>query len=217
MTFNCMIAGVGGQGTVLASKLIAAVAMKSGLNVRTTETIGMAQRGGSVVSHVRIGDDIFSPLIPLGRADVLIAFEPGEAVRQLPFFSDQGLLIVCNSIIKPAGGVPKEAGASLEAGVPKGTGVSKETGAPAGYEVSVMIDYLKANVQKLAVIDGSRITEHNAKTLNVAMLGAAAQSGIFPFDAETLKEIIPEMLPQRFWEMNLKSYEIGKGAFNEHI
>jgi len=204
MTFNCMIAGVGGQGTVLASKLIAAAAMKSGFNVRTTETIGMAQRGGSVVSHVRIGDDIFSPLIPLGRADVLIAFEPGEAVRQLPFFSDQGLLIVCNSIIKPAGGVSTGS-------------VSKETGVPAGYEASAMIDYLKANVQKLAVIDGSRITEHNAKTLNVAMLGAAAQSGIFPFDAETLKEIIPEMLPQRFWEMNLKSYEIGKGAFNEHI
>jgi len=194
MTFNCMIAGVGGQGTVLASKLIAAAAMKSSFNVRTTETIGMAQRGGSVVSHVRIGDDIFSPLIPLGRADALIAFEPGEAVRQLPFLSGQGVLVVCDSIIKPAG-----------------------TGAPAGYEMSAMIDYLKATVQKLAVIDGRRITEHNAKTLNVAMLGAAAQSGIFPFAAGTFKEIIPEMLPRRFWEMNLKSFEIGKGAFNEHI
>jgi indolepyruvate ferredoxin oxidoreductase beta subunit len=192
-----MIAGVGGQGTVLASKLIAAAAMKRGFNVRTTETIGMAQRGGSVVSHVRTGDDIFSPLIPLGRADALIAFEPGEAIRQLPFLSGQGFLIVCDSIIKPAGATVK-------------------TGAPE-YQASAMIDYLKANVQKLAVIDGRRITEHNAKTLNVAMLGAAAQSGIFPFDAETLKEIIPEILPQRFWEMNLKSFEIGKGAFNEHV
>jgi indolepyruvate ferredoxin oxidoreductase beta subunit len=194
MMFNCMIAGVGGQGTVLASKLIAAAAMKVGFNIRTTETIGMAQRGGSVVSHVRIGDDIFSPLIPLGKADALIAFEPGEAVRQFPFLSRQGILVVCDSIIKPAG-----------------------TGAPSGYEASAMIDYLKANVQKLTVIDGRRITEHNAKTLNTAMLGAAAQSGVFPFDADTLKDIIPEMLPQRFWEMNLKSFEIGKGAFNEHV
>jgi indolepyruvate ferredoxin oxidoreductase, beta subunit len=194
MTFNCMIAGVGGQGTVLASKLIAAAAMKAGFNVRTTETIGMAQRGGSVVSHIRIGDDIFSPLIPFRKADALIAFEPGEAVRQLPFLSGQGILVVCDSIIKPAG-----------------------MGAPSGYEASAMIDYLKANIQKLTVIDGRRITEHNAKTLNTAMLGAAAQSGIFPFDAETLKDIIPEMLPQRFWEMNFKSFEIGKGAYNEHI
>ena len=75
-----MIAGVGGQGTVLASKLIAAAAIKKGFDVRTTETIGMAQRGGSVFGHVRVGDhvgeNIFSPIIPLGGADALIGFEP---------------------------------------------------------------------------------------------------------------------------------------------
>ena len=87
MKVNIMIAGVGGQGTVLASKLIAAAAMKQGFDVRTTETIGMAQRGGGVVSHIRMGENIFSPLIPPGKADVLIAFEPAEAVRQLPFLS----------------------------------------------------------------------------------------------------------------------------------
>ncbi|MCL2267332.1 MAG: 2-oxoacid:acceptor oxidoreductase family protein, partial [Treponema sp.] len=87
MTFNCIIAGVGGQGTVLASKLIAAAAMKKGFDARTTETIGMAQRGGSVFGHIRIGDNIFSPLVPLGKADAIIAFEPSEAVRQLPYLS----------------------------------------------------------------------------------------------------------------------------------
>jgi len=182
-SFNCMIAGVGGQGTVLASKLIAAAAMKCGYDVRTTETIGMAQRGGSVVSHVRVGPHIFSPLIPLGKADALIAFEPAEAVRQLIYLGPEGSLIVCE-------------------------GASKD---------AAMIDYLKENVRKLFVIDGQRLVEQSAKTLNVALLGAAASGGIFPFDGEIIKEIIPEMLPQRFWEMNIKSFETGKGAYHEHI
>ena len=149
MTHNIMIAGVGGQGTVLASKLIAASAMKKGYSVRTTETIGMAQRGGIVVSHVRIGENVFSPLIPLGKADALIAFEPAEAVRQLPYLSEQGALIVCDSAISPAGS--------------------------SGYTSSIMIDYLKDNVKKLFVIDSRRLTEQsegkfNQKTLNVALL-----------------------------------------------
>jgi len=191
MTFNCMIAGVGGQGTVLASKLIAAAAIKNGYDVRTTETIGMAQRGGSVVSHVRIGENIFSPFIPQGKAHILVAFEPAEAVRHLSFLSGQGLLIVCDNAIKPVAG-----GSTVDV-----------------YEVSAMIDYLKTNVQKLVVIDGQRIIEHSAKTLNVALLGAAMQSGIFPFYAETINDIILEMLPQHFHEINFKSYELGRKLF----
>jgi len=191
MTFNCMIAGVGGQGTVLASKLIAAAAMKRGYDVRTTETIGMAQRGGSVVSHIRIGENIFSPLIPLGEADALIAFEPAEAVRQLPYLRKEGTMLVCDSAIKPAANLKTAA---------------QETGA---YEAAVMLDYLKANVQRFVVLDGQRLIGQSTKTMNVAFLGAAAQSGIFPFDTETLKEVILERLPQRFWEINLKSFEEG--------
>jgi len=176
-----MIAGVGGQGTVLASKLIAAAAMKRGYDVRTTETIGMAQRGGSVVSHVRIGENMCSPLIPPGAAHALIAFEPAEAVRQLPYLRADGLLIVCDRAIKP---------------------VADPKAAP--YEAAAMIDYLKANVPQMIVVEGRRL-EQGAKTLNVALLGVAARSGIFPFDVDTLKEVIPEMLPQRFWDMNLRS------------
>jgi indolepyruvate ferredoxin oxidoreductase beta subunit len=193
MTFNGMIAGVGGQGTVLASKLIAAAAMKRGYDVRTTETIGMAQRGGSVVSHVRIGENMYSPLIPPGAAQALIAFEPAEAVRQLPYLRADGVLVVCDRAIKP---------------------VADPQAAP--YEAAAMIDYLRANVHKLIVIDGQRIMEQGAKTLNVALLGAAAHSGIFPFDADTLKEVIPEMLPQRFWDMNVQSFEWGRTC-HEHI
>jgi len=187
MTYNVMIAGVGGQGTVLASKLIAAAAMKKGYNVRTTETIGMAQRGGCVFGHIRIGDNIFSPLIPLGKADVIIAFEPAEAVRQLPYLRENGKVIVCDSAIKPVTNLKADP-----------------------YEVSAMIDYLKVNVQNLIVADGMRLMKQNVKTLNVAMLGAAVHNGFFPFETDTLKDVFPQMLPQRFLEINLQAFELGR-------
>ena len=91
---SCLLCGVGGQGTVLASRIIAAAAMAKGLNAKTAETIGMAQRGGSVVSHVRTGRNIASPLIPMGKDDVLIGFEPGEAAANLEYLKNGGALIV---------------------------------------------------------------------------------------------------------------------------
>jgi indolepyruvate ferredoxin oxidoreductase beta subunit len=172
-----MIAGVGGQGTVLASKLIAAAAIKKGFDVRTTETIGMAQRGGSVFGHIRIGDNIFSPIIPIGKADALIGFEPAETIRQFPFLRNDGAVIVYNS-------------GNMD-----------------------MIQYLKENVQKLVVIETRRLTAHSVKTLNVFLLGAAVQSGIIPFDAETLKSVLRETLPESILEMNLKAFE---GGLYEH-
>jgi len=193
MLFNCVIAGVGGQGTVLASKLIAAAAMKRGFDVRTTETIGMAQRGGCVVSHLRIGssiDEIYSPVVPLGKADAIVAFEPAEAVRQISYLSPDGSLITCGTAVKPIGSA--------------GT-----------YEASAMIDYLKENVEKLAVIDGQEIMEKCVKALNVAVLGAAAESGVFPFDAATMKEALPEVVPERFIELNNTAFELGRKLYNE--
>lgn len=101
MRKNCLLCGVGGQGVVLASKLIAYAALDKGMFVRTTETIGMAQRGGSVVSHVRMGEEIHSPMIPKGQADVILAFEPAEAVRSLPYLREGGMLIVNRKAVKP--------------------------------------------------------------------------------------------------------------------
>ena len=98
---NCLLAGVGGQGTVLASKLIAQSAMNRGLNARTAETIGMAQRGGCVVSHVRGGKKIHSPLIPQHKADLIIGFEPAEAVRCLPYLKEGGAVIASIKAVKP--------------------------------------------------------------------------------------------------------------------
>jgi indolepyruvate ferredoxin oxidoreductase beta subunit len=183
-----MIAGVGGQGTVLASKLIASAAMRRGFNVRTAETIGMAQRGGSVVSHVRVSEEIFSPLIPLKDADMLIAFEPAEAVRQLPFLKPGGMAIVCADAVKPSSG-------ALEGNT---------------YEADEMLAYLRENVLHLVIVNGERLTAGNPCTLNVALLGAAVQSGRLPFGGDDLEAALREMLPQRFHKMNLEAFENGK-------
>ena len=181
-----LITGVGGQGTVLASKMIAAAAMGCGYNVRTTETIGMAQRGGSVVSHIRVGDVVYSPLIPIGRADALIAFEPTEGARCLHYLSPQGGLIVCDMA---AGAV--EAGEAL--------------------------DYIKNNVAGAVILPCERIKAHSARTLNVAVLAAAAEHGLFPFGAEALKAVIASLIPQRFWDMNYSAFDMGRELYSEII
>lgn len=192
---NILIAGVGGQGTVLASKLIAAAAMGKGLDVRTTETIGMAQRGGCVVSHVRMGSKINSPLIPQKSAHAIIGFEPAEAVRILPYLSEVGLMIVCDTAMKPVT-----------------SSLSGDT-----YQGSDMIEYLKKNVKKLVIINGEKLLKEcgNAKTLNVALLGTAVESGVFPFSTDEMRDALRDTLPQRFLDINLDSFEIGRRMYNE--
>ena len=91
---NIVLCGVGGQGTVLASKLLAAAAMSKDIPVMSAETIGMAQRGGSVFSHLRMGKNLYSPMIKTGTADLIIGFEPGETVRMLPYLKEHGQVVV---------------------------------------------------------------------------------------------------------------------------
>ncbi|MCR4400282.1 MAG: indolepyruvate oxidoreductase subunit beta, partial [Syntrophomonadaceae bacterium] len=99
---SILIAGVGGQGTLLTSRVLAHVAEQEGLDVKVSEVHGMAQRGGSVVSQVRFGPRVYSPLIPMGDADVLLAFEKLEAARWLPFLKEGGLLIINDERVDPA-------------------------------------------------------------------------------------------------------------------
>jgi indolepyruvate ferredoxin oxidoreductase beta subunit len=190
MTSSIILAGVGGQGTVLASKLIAQAAMNRGLCVRTAETIGMAQRGGCVVSHVRIGDEIYSPMVPKGGADVLIGFEPAEAVRALPYLHNDGVVVVSAKAIKPVT-------ASL-------------TGSD--YDGTAALDYLKKHVKKLIVVDAGKIADDcgSAKVLNVALLGAAAASGLLGLSAAELENAVRERVNGRFVEMNLKALAAGQ-------
>ena len=191
---NCMIAGVGGQGTVLASKLIAAAAIDMGLPVRTTETIGMAQRGGSVVSHIRMGEGAYSPLIPKKSADLIIAFEPAEGVRLLPFMAPDGMMIACDRAVKP----------------------TTDALSGSSYQAKTMTDFLKAHVPNLVIIDGEKlVAETSARALNVALLGAAVESGKLGIEANAIEAVIESRIPERFRAMNMAAFQAGRRSYHE--
>lgn len=189
MSRNCLLCGVGGQGVVLASRLIAYAAMEQGDFVRTTETIGMAQRGGSVVSHVRAGEEVHSPLIPAGGADVILAFEPGEAVRCLPYLKEGGLVITNSRIVKP---VTASLGGS-------------------SYSGGEMLDYLKKKAGKVIVVDGDEICRRagSAKVLNVALLGAAARSGALGISMDEMLEAVRKNVKEKYIALNEKALKLG--------
>ena len=189
MNRNCLLCGVGGQGVVLASRLIAYAAMEQGDFVRTTETIGMAQRGGSVVSHVRAGEEVHSPLIPAGGADVILAFEPGEAVRCLPYLKEGGLVITNSRIVKP---VTASLGGS-------------------SYNGDEMLDYLEKKAGRVIVVDGDEICRRagSPKVLNTALLGAAAKSGALGISMNEMLEAVRKNVKEKYIALNETALKLG--------
>lgn len=185
MNKNIVLCGVGGQGTVLASKLIASAAMKKDIPVMSAETIGMAQRGGSVFSHIRMGDGLYTPMIAKGSADIIIGFEPGETVRMLPYLKEDGQVIVSRRTIMPV------------------TATLSDT----PYDGGEMIAYLKAHTKKLLVVDTEQACREigSARVLNLLLLGAAVQSGALGLDEEDLKTAIQERVPEKFHELNFQA------------
>lgn len=188
MNKDILICGVGGQGTVLASKLIAAAAMNCGNTVHSAETIGMAQRGGSVTSHVRIGDTAFSPLIPKGTADILLAFEPAEAVRNLSYLKKDGAVIVNSNPVKP----------------------TTESLNDTGYDGTELLAYLKTKCNCL-VIDAEALCAPfgSSRYFNVAILGAAAGTGWLGLSSDALLQEIETRVPAKFVETNKKAFLAG--------
>ena len=190
MKKDILICGVGGQGTVLASKLIASAAMEEGCTVHSAETIGMAQRGGSVTSHVRIGE-ASSPLIPKGKCDVLLAFEPAEAVRNLSYLKQGGLVIVNEVPVKPT------------------TESLQET----GYDGKEMIAYLRRKCRMIVVNSEELCKEFGStKYFNVCLLGVAAGSGELGIAPASVEEQIRARVPEKFVEANLMAFRAGMAA-----
>lgn len=185
MNKNIVLCGVGGQGTVLASKLIAATAMKKGIPVMSAETIGMAQRGGSVFSHLRIGEHLHSPMIASGEADLILGFEPGETVRMLPYLKEGGQVIVSSRPIMPV--------TSMLSG--------------SAYSGEEMLAYLKKQVPHLLIVDAECACRElgSAKVLNILLLGAAVHSGALGFTEEEIKDAIRNRLPGKFHELNFRA------------
>lgn len=187
MNKDILICGTGGQGTVLASKIIAAAAMQEGNSVHSAETIGMAQRGGPVTSHVRIGD-AFSPLIPFGSADIILAFEPGEAVRNLKYLKKDGVAVVNTAAVKPV----------------------TESLDNTGYDGSEQVEYLKSKCSCIFVnSDEVCVPFGSSKFFNIIILGVAAGSGKLGISKETLLAQIEKRVPPKFIEINKKAFLAG--------
>ncbi|MEA1924761.1 MAG: indolepyruvate oxidoreductase subunit beta [Candidatus Altiarchaeota archaeon] len=182
MKSDILIAGVGGQGIILASDIISNAALRQGLNVKTTETHGMAQRGGSVLTHVRLSDsEICSPLIPKGGVDVLIAFEPLEALRYLDYVSKETFIVV-NSNPLVMDNYPG------------------------------MDDILgKLRGRNALVVDALRLAGEagNVLTQNIVLLGAS--SSHLPLKREVLEETIKQTV-KRAVDENLKAFQLGVKA-----
>ena len=188
MNKNIVLCGVGGQGTVLASKMIAAAAMKKGLHVMSAETIGMAQRGGNVFSNVRIGDEIYAPMIGRGEADLIIGFEPGETVRMFPYLKKGGSVVTNINPVKP----------------------TTATLSKSGYSGTEMVEYLKSQVasENLILIDGNKATEElgNSKVLNVVLLGAAIRTGDVGLSEEDVLSVFDEMIKEKLRPLNRQAF-----------
>lgn len=191
-SFNCLVAGVGGQGAVLASRLVAAACMAQGSFVRTAETIGMSQRGGSVTSHVRVAataQGLPTSMIARHGADLVLAFEPGEAVRAFDLLSPRGAL-VCSS--RPV--VPSAAATS-------------------GYDGAAQIAWLRSAIDadRLVVLDVQTLEDAglSPKCLNVLLLGAAVGLGALPFGANELRAAMGELMKPKLIPMNERALELG--------
>lgn len=182
---NFLICGVGGQGTVLASKIISSAALARGEHVMSAETIGMAQRGGSVVSHVRIGSDVYSPLIAPQDADCMISFEAAEAVRNISFLKPDATVIVSKNVIQPVT-------ASL-------TGKS--------FSADEMINQLKKATPNVIVVDTESACEKigSHKIVNMLLLGAACKNKVL--DSEEIEKAMCTLVKPEFQALNKKALD----------
>lgn len=184
-TKNIMIVGVGGQGTLLTSRILGGITIHAGYDVKLSEVHGMAQRGGSVVTFVRYGEKVYEPIVEEGQADVLIAFERLEALRYAHFLKKDGVLIVNDQRIDP---MPVVIGAAT---YPENIIENLEK----KYKV-IRID---------AAFEAKKIG--NSKTFNTIILGVAAQH--MNFSKEEWFEVIEHTVPTKTIEINKKAFEIG--------
>lgn len=188
---NILLAGVGGQGTVLAAKVLAQAAQHKGWQVRTAETIGMAQRGGNVTSHVRMGNNgecVHSSLLAKGSAQLIVAFEPAEAARALEYLAKDGLLVTASTAVQPVT-------------------VALSGGA---YRADDVLASLRDKLEdRLVVVDDKDITDSvgSRKVLNTVLLASALQTGIIDLDADDLRRAIEACVKPQFIGLNQRAID----------
>ena len=183
---SVMIVGVGGQGTLLASRLLGAAMVAEGYDVKVSEVHGMSQRGGSVVTYVRYGEKVYSPIIEEGEADIVLAFEQLEAARYLPYLKKGGAVVVNTQKMDP---------------MPVVTG---STTYPEG-----LLEDMKKKGARVLALDALSLAEEagSAKAVNVVLIGAMAKS--LGGEQEVWLKAIEETVPAKFLEMNRKAFALG--------
>ena len=195
---NVLLTGVGGQGTVLAAKVLAQAAQAKGWQVRTAETIGMAQRGGSVVSHVRMGDngeEAIAPLVAKGTADMIIAFEPAEAARVLPYLAPDGVMVSATTFIQPITAALSTEPYLAEATIASLRGrLNGSAAAPA----------------RFVLVDDEAVLSQvgNRKALNTVLLAFALKTGHLPLSLDDLRDAVRACVKPRFVELNLAAIDL---------
>ena len=187
--YNIYISGVGGQGIIKTSVIMGEAAMQSGLSVVVGEIHGMSQRGGVVSTQMKIGDS-HSPLIEEGKTDLLLAFEPLEALRAMNMINEDSYVVVNTSTIYPFN--------------------IRQSEHPYP-ELSIMLDELESHVKKVIALDADGIAKRAGHILamNMVMLGAAAAIPGFPVDKETIIRSMQDNLPEKSIPINLKAFEEG--------
>lgn len=189
-TKNIMIVGVGGQGTLLASKMLGFVLLQQGYDVKVSEVHGMSQRGGSVVTYVRYGKKVYSPVIDKGEADVIISFEKLEAARWLEFLKKDGTIITNTQEVEP---------------MPVITGA-------AAYPEN-LIEKMQAAGAKVDAKDFLSIAQEagSAKAVNIALMGRLS-TYFSEISDEQWQDAIEKIVPPKFLDLNRKAFEAGRNA-----
>jgi len=185
---NLVLAGVGGQGILLAAEILGTAAVKEGYNVRVSELHGMAQRGGAVVSHIRIGEKALAPTVLEGTADVIVSLEPMEALRNIKFASQKTTVLLNTKPFKIGG-----------------------TKYP---EIEDILKQIQKFTEDIILIEAATLAE-NAGTVitqNVVMIGALAATGKLPIKVEMLKEMLRDLVPAKYLDINIKAFDLGYNA-----
>jgi indolepyruvate ferredoxin oxidoreductase beta subunit len=196
MSFNIFMSGVGGQGLVLMTSVIGNACVRGGKKAVTGEMYGLSQRSGTVFVHMRIGEDVFSPLIPYGKADILIALEAIEALRYIEYLKKSGTILINSRIMHP----PVETSRVL-------------TKREAKYvTVEDIVSKLQQWTPNIAVIDALKLARDsgNANAENTVFIGCLSALEAFPVEEKYLRESISQAVPSKTVEQNLKAFDLGK-------
>jgi len=195
--YNIVITGVGGQGVLTAANILGWAALHAGYKVRLGEVHGMSQRFGSVISYVRFGEDVYGSMVPEGKADVMLSFEPVEALRYINYLKEGGMVVVNTKPI-----VPVQVSMGM-ASYPSFEEIRKV------FEEGFKAKWIGFNAEELAEQAGHVVTT------NTVLIGALTQIPEFPLDAEHVREVIKITIPPKAVDINMKAFDLGIKAAKE--